>query len=1355
MKIETKLIMAIVPLFVIAATCVAFTDDSDALAAEQGSWYVSDGSNGFAESGVRHIIENTERMGLRMSVRTLSDSEVPAIIEKVPLNEIIEIVDYVFDGNVKEFDFEIRDSVKKDLGQDSAALKEWIANRIMPSFEINGFTIESTIQACFAGEYTVYLSIPESADHDAHIIPVVWTILPKDITDKRGITVETVPLTYGQSVSEKNVILHYNYSTYPESPSDLCNPIPYEGENTEYGSYDVEEIAESRTSDSVKVRITGTGNFTGTREVAVEITHAGYIFADSGLRFEIISMETASVSVVSYEGNPVSLTIPAQASFNGIVFSVSSISDKAFCGCKAVGSIDLGSVHSVGTKAFADCPSLKAVIAGGSLESIGEYAFQGCSSLQSVCIPDSVTYIGKSAFGDLAFYGSDGVSVLGSDAESLRGYEYGRIGNKMVRAVGAGDVFSDSGLRYAVISLNPLSVSVIGYEGSPAAVTIPGEVSLNGTAFAVSSVADKAFYGCGTLRSLDLGSVGSVGMKAFARCSSLTSVDASGPLKSLGAYAFYGCNGIEDICFGDGLKSAGYRPFSLSFKDSDGNVLDADAKTLRSNAFISIGGSLVRFAAEVGNSLCLGDLVYRVVDAPALGFSVAGFMYGITDAHIPEAVVCGGYSIDVVSIGENAFYGCSSLVSASIPGSVVGIGENAFYGCSALSRFDGTYGGITDGVMLIADSEILVCATGPDVASLYIPDSVISIRDGAFGTLEFYGSDGAALGTDAEALRGHLYNREGDRMVRAVGVGDVFSDSGLRYSVISLDPLSVSVIGYEGSPLAVAIPGEVPLNGVSFAVSSVADKAFYGCETLRSLDLGSVSSVGMKAFARCSSLAAFDAGDSLESIGVYAFYGCSALEKLDSGACLKSIGSRAFDRCSSLQWTSISGSLESIGSHAFGLPFRDANGDALAMDAEALRGYGYFSDGDAFVRFSIPEGRIIWSGDVKLGVVMSPRPAASVIGYYPGIDEADIPSSVSCDGYDLEVVSIDEKAFMWCDSLRSVSIPGSVKTIGDYAFYLCSSLASVSIPESVESIGHAAFSGCPSLESFSGGYAGIAGGVMLVSGSALVSCAAGPSIVSVTVPDTVTLIDWNSFDGCASLETVHIPGTVASIGDDAFYRCPSLAYVSIPGSVASIGLHAFGSLKFYGIDGETELPVDAETLRGHVYERVGDRMVQAVEAGGVFADSGLEYRILSLDPCSVAVAGYEDGAIDVAVPDEVSFRGAVYSVVSIADKAFYGCKTIESISLGSAVSVGMKAFARCSSLKTVEFGDSVRTVDHYAFYGCTGLSEIHFDGGLRTVKGHAFDGVTFMDGQGILDPVPKNLAGNDFIGSSSVLYLAA
>ena len=166
---------------------------------------------------------------------------------------------------------------------------------------------------------------------------------------------------------------------------------------------------------------------------------------------------------------------------------------------------------------------------------------------------------------------------------------------------------------------------------------------------------------------------------------------------------------------------------------------------------------------------------------------------------------------------------------------------------------------------------------------------------------------------------------------------------------------------------------------------------------------------------------------------------------------------------------------------------------------------------------------------------------------------ATILSNTYIDGvgvieFNAPITTIGDKAFYFCSSLTSVTIPDSVTTIGGSTFQDCESITSVTIPESVTAIGNYAFAECDSLTSVT-----IPDSVTTIGDAAFYLCS---SLTSVTIPDSVTTIGDSTFCLCQSL-TVTIPNFVTRIGPKAFYRCESLESVTIPDSVTRIGYEAF------------------------------------------------------------------------------------------------------------------------------------------------------------------------------------------------------
>ena len=142
-----------------------------------------------------------------------------------------------------------------------------------------------------------------------------------------------------------------------------------------------------------------------------------YDFKADGIYYNIFSSDDKTVAVTykSFSGGYYSsdysgdVIIPATVSYNGTVYSVTSIGDCAFEYCHKLTSITIPeSVTFIGQEAFLNCSGLTSVTIPESVKSIGQQAFWACGHLKSVTIPEGVKSIYGAAF---AYCGLTSVSI--------------------------------------------------------------------------------------------------------------------------------------------------------------------------------------------------------------------------------------------------------------------------------------------------------------------------------------------------------------------------------------------------------------------------------------------------------------------------------------------------------------------------------------------------------------------------------------------------------------------------------------------------------------------------------------------------------------------------------------------------------------------------------------------------------------------------------------------------------------------------------------------------------------------------------------------------------------------------------
>ena len=119
---------------------------------------------------------------------------------------------------------------------------------------------------------------------------------------------------------------------------------------------------------------------------------------DNGFKYKL-DTEAKTAELADYNGSATEVSISENVTYEGVVYSVTSLGKYCFRGCSSLTSINIpSSVTSLAEDCFAYCSSLASIDIPSSVTSLGEDCFYECSSLTSINIPSSVKSLGKSCF---------------------------------------------------------------------------------------------------------------------------------------------------------------------------------------------------------------------------------------------------------------------------------------------------------------------------------------------------------------------------------------------------------------------------------------------------------------------------------------------------------------------------------------------------------------------------------------------------------------------------------------------------------------------------------------------------------------------------------------------------------------------------------------------------------------------------------------------------------------------------------------------------------------------------------------------------------------------------------------------
>ena len=301
-------------------------------------------------------------------------------------------------------------------------------------------------------------------------------------------------------------------------------------------------------------------------------------------------------------------------------------------------------------------------------------------------------------------------------------------------------------------------------------------------------------------------------------------------------------------------------------------------------------------------------------------------------------------------------------------------------------------------------------------------------------------------------------------------------------------------------------------------------------------------------------------------------------------------------------------------------------------------------------------------------------------------------------------------------------------------------------------------------------------GITTIPNSAFYSCRA---LVSVKLPDSVSIINPYAFFFCTSLESVYMGIGVKTIGEYAFNLCFKLKNVYYSGTKTQWNAISFGESNSYITSGPTFYYNSVgDSGHAHIYETIVTTPATCTENGlGSVACTICGYSYLTkltalghtnvvipsvlpttttpghtrIEKCSVCDAVITEGTVIPALSNENAFvTRSGDNLIGILDKeaetlTVYGSGTIEyghnltviyDEELGRDVSyssyadtliitdgitgIGSGAFGGYP-VKTVVIADSVKSIGKEAFYGCELLNSVVVGDGVTSIGDYAFE----------------------------------
>ena len=296
------------------------------------------------------------------------------------------------------------------------------------------------------------------------------------------------------------------------------------------------------------------------------------------------------------------------------------------------------------------------------------------------------------------------------------------------------------------------------------------------------------------------------------------------------------------------------------------------------------------------------------------------------------------------------------------------------------------------------------------------------------------------------------------------------------------------------------------------SVTSIGISAFSGCTQIKSTEYGNAYYIGPSSNpymclidGKSTSITSATIHPDTKTICGLAFSG-SSLTSITIPEGVKYIGTDAFRNCKDLTTISIADSVEFIGRGVF--MYDQLDGYNIVQYAN-LSGTKY--DNAYYLGNSENPYMFLYKASSTSITSCTIHPDTKIIASYAFVYCASLKSISIPNG----VTHVSERAFADCSALSTIEIADSVKYISDFAFY-ATKCTSVTLPTALKEIGESSFR-------------------------------SNSSLTNITIPDGVTKIGESAFQSCSNLKTVTIPASVEYIGKSAFTGVTSVTFKDTTG----------------------------------------------------------------------------------------------------------------------------------------------------------------------------------------------------------------